>query len=469
VRQVFRSPFAILVAIVLVAGGGFAWHAIHRPADAAAPAATAAGPTVALTRAVEGSVEEAIVTQGRVGPPAGSDAKLAFPLSGTLAAVQVRVGDAVVKGQALAEIDRRGLAAALAQARADASAAAATYAGGTTADAAIAGARAKLAVAEAHLAELRRGGQAALSDRIAAVSAARQAALKVEADRRTLERETALFSGGVAAQKDVDAARSQLAADLADQRSADAKVAAAGVGFEAALRQAEADVAQSRSDLAAAVAQRGTSGAQADSARARVDAAARDYANGVLRAPSDGVVVAILKHPGESVDPTTPVVDVAPPLGRDVTLVVPSVDAQRVHIGDNATLRLSSIGERTTGRVVAVVPAVDPTTQATTVVVDGLPKDAVAGQAVSARIVVGRAAGIVIPSTAVATDPQTGKTVVFVRNAAPKGGSDNPFASREVTLGATDGTSVVIRSGLRPGESVAAQGAYDLLAPAGGG
>jgi len=455
----------LLVLVVVVAG----WSVTHRGTnnavakDAGAPAA----PSVTLVTARTGDFIERVSAQGRIGPPAGSSAKLVFSQAGILQTVSVRVGDTVRAGQAVAELDRASLAAALAQAEADASSASASYSGGAVSNATADSAGAKLAVAQEKLATLERGGPAALSSRITTQSVARQAALKVAGDEATLARNRTLFAGGVLAKKDVDAARGQLATDQADQRAADAKVSAAGADFSAAVKQGQADVAAARNDVQAARSQRGVLGGTAASAQAKLDAARIAYARGVLTAPGDGVVLSIAKHPGESVDPTQPVMEVGPALGHGVTLSVPADIARRIDIGDPATLQLQQKGRRTRGRVTAVVPVVDPTTQLATVVVSGAPTDVVPGDAVTATIVVGRTRGVIVPSTAIVQDPQSGKTVVFVRDDHAKAG-ESGFGLREVAVRASDASTAALASGLRSGERVAAKGGYALLAPAGG-
>ncbi len=448
-----RTVVAVLAAALAGCGS--------RHASGSAAATTA--PAVTTVRARSGTLETTLSATGRIGPPAGSDAKLAFASPGIVANVFVRPGQAVVAGESLATLDRRALADALAQARADANAAAATYAGGSSAAVLAASARAKYDAAQAHLEALRRGGPAALSDRIAAVAVARQAALKVELDRRALDRASALFAGGVTAAKDVDAARSLLASDVADRQSADARVAAAGASYVSALRGAAADAAQAKSDLVAARAAIGTARAQRDSAVARLAGAGTEYDRAVLTAPSDGIVVSVLKHPGEAVDPTTPVVDVVPPENGQVTLALSSDDAARIAVGAPVRLALVASGATANARVAAVIPAVDATTQAVTVVARGILPGAVAGQAVDATIVIGRTRGVVVPATSIVTDPQNGTTVVFVRDRASH---DTPYVSHAVAVRANDGTSAIV-AGIRVGDEIAARGAYDLLAPSG--
>ena len=463
-----RFPFAaiaVLVVVVLAIGAWFAFRAGGKAAAGPADSGAADVPSVPLADAKRGTLALTIAAQGRVGPPAGSDAKLTIAGTGILATVDVRVGDRVRAGQSLASLDPTVLANAVSQARADYEAASATYAGGAAGSAAVRTAQFKLRAALAHRDGLRHGGEAALSDAIAAQAVARQAALKTQTDTTALARTQTLFAGGVAARKDVETAQALLAADVADQRSADAKVAAARAGYTSALRQADADLAQARSDLTTAQAQGGNNAALRDSALAKLNAARNALAAGTLRAPNDGVVVAVLKRAGEAIDPTTPVIDLAPPFDRQITIGVPGSDVARVAVGDDVALKLVREGRSASGTVTAVVPAVDPTSQVSTVVVSGLPAGAIAGEAVSAVITVGHAAGILVPSSAVVTDPQTSKTVVFVRTKDPK----QPFASRDVVVGADNGTSIVLDSGVRAGERIASQGAYDLLAPAGGG
>ena len=456
VTAAIAAVLVAIVGVVYVAGQRHATQAADSPAKA---------PSVRVATARLGELAVRVTAQGRIGPPAGSGAKIAFPQAGILERLDVRVGDAVRAGQPVAELKRSALANGVAQAAADARSAAGQYAGGVVSSAAIDSARAKLELARVKLETLQRGGQAALSNRIAAQSVLRQATIKVATDRATLDRVQTLQQGGVSAQKDVDAARAQLDADLADLKSAQAKLSAAGADFTSAVTQAQADFATARSELATAEAQSQVLAAQSQSAQAKLSAAELAYAAGTLPAPSDGIVTAILKHPGEAVDPTIPVMEIGPPVGHDVTLSVPADEARQVRVGNRVELRARQAGAQSLGTVIAVVPAVDPTTQAATVIVRGVPTDAISGDAVTATITTAHERGVVVPTSAIVQDPETGRNVVFVEDLRAK--ADGSFASREVTLRATDATQTIIGSGLRAGERVAAQGGYNLLAPSG--
>lgn len=262
-------------------------------------------------------------------------------------------------------------------------------------------------------------------------SAVDRTSAKIAVDRAAERRAESLYAAGVAPLKDAQAARAQLAADLAEAQTATAQVLSAG--------------------------------AQVQSAQARAALAQRDLANGTLRSPIDGVVTAIYKRPGESVDSVTPVIAIAPGSSGDVTLDVTSTDAARVRRGDPVRVTVPGTGLQSAGRVAGVSPALDPATEAATVVVSGIPSGAPGGSAVQATIDVARDRGIVIPQSAIVEDPQTGKTLVFVHITGKDGAAK--FAQRTVVVAQRNGAQALIARGLRAGERVAAQGGFALLAP----
>lgn len=432
-RIVLGTIVAVVVLVVAIFGIG---KLASKPARAQADAPVSA-PNVPLATAADTNYTSRIRAQGRVGTPAGGEAKLAFYGTGIVSSIDVHVGETVGAGQALASLDTRGLSLDLAQAQADASSAG----------------QAKLLAAQARLAALTSGQGSAQSDQEAAAAAVRQSEAKLAADRNALDRAQALFAGGVSARKDVEAAQQQLALDRADAVANRARAATARTGIGSALTQARADVAQAENDV--------------QSARIRLAQAQRNIANATLRAPQSGVVISVLKHPGEAVDPSQPALVVAPPETNSITLAVGSDDARRVHVGDTVSLSVTGRALRGNGTVRNVVASVDPTTQSSTVVVSGVPNGATPGDAVLATIDVGTRRGIVIPTSAIVEDPQSGKSIVFVREKAKDGGEK--FVSREITIAAGDDTKSLVAGGLRAGERVAESGAFDLLAPAGGG
>jgi HlyD family secretion protein len=416
--QRFLTMVGTLAVIALIG----TWWLRHRAPHAPETGTAIPPPAVSTSLVREGNFTERIAAHGRVGPPAGSAAKLVFAGNGVLSAIDVYVGEAVHAGQPLA-----------------------SYRGASVARAQLAGAEAKTAATHANLVAIEEGHGTVQSDRAAAESALRQALAKVALDRAELSRQRQLLTAGVVAEKNVEAARAQLTLDEADVRADQARVRNSPAGIGNALSQARADYQAAVSDATLA---------------------RRELENTTLRAPKDGVVMAVLKHVGEAVDPTTPVIEVGPPQTDVITLTVPGSNGIRVRRGDEVEFSVAGIdSERGSGRVTAVVPAVDPATQTTTVTVDGVPPSAAPGDAVNARIVIGRIHGIIVPATAVVQDPQSGKTVAFVQQPLSQGGSR--FVMQDVQIGPSNDRSAIVRSGLRAGQRVATQGAFDLLMPGG--
>jgi HlyD family secretion protein len=257
--------------------------------------------------------------------------------------------------------------------------------------------------------------------------------VKLRVDQAELERQQRLFHAGISALRDVQAAEATLAADRADSQAARAGIA-----------QAQA---------------------QAASAGARAASANYDVARATLRAPHEGIVVAIFAQPGDAIDATTPVVAIAPAQQRTVTLDVPVSDVTRVSSGDAVRVRA---GDRTwSGTVDGVATAVDPATGLAVMSVEGVPAGVAAGTPVDATVVVGQVRGLVIPAGAVIEDPATGKTLAFVQTRDKHGALS--FEARQVTIDARNDAFVRVTSGLRAGDKVATRGAIDLLAPSSGG
>ncbi|HEY6327261.1 MAG TPA: efflux RND transporter periplasmic adaptor subunit [Candidatus Cybelea sp.] len=394
---------AIVAVVALVA-------AVVLRRQASQPAQTTT-PAVTLATVRYGDYGVVLDEAGYAGAPVGTTAQLAFANAGVLRDVYVRVGEHVTVGQTLASLDTRALALDAEQARAEAQAAAAGYGGGSVPAAAVTAARERV----------------------------RAAAERSAADRAAVVRAQRLYDAGVDALKDVEAARAQLAAD------------------EAATTTAAAD-------LRAASSQPSVVSAQVRAAAARAASADFLLGQGTLIAPTSGYVTAVYHRAGEAVDSTKPIVAIGPPQ-NEVTLSVPGTDAAQIAVGNRVELRVAGTAGATGGHVIAVVPAVNPQTQTATVVVSAGRTAAVAGTAVRARITVAHVRGLLVPESAIVEDPQKGESVVFVRQRKPDGSTT--FVQRAVQIAHEDGTTAQISSGVAAGDRIAAQGAFELLAPSG--
>ena len=199
-----RTLFLLAVAIVVVV---VVWRLVATR-NASAPE-TSAQPQIPLAIARVGSVEETLNLAGRVGPPAGTQLKLAFALPGTVQSIDVRLGQRVERGAPLAQLDATSYTLASQQASADAQAAAAATA-------------------------------AARVDRFS---------VKLRADEAELQRQRQLLNAGIVAVRDVQAAQAALAGDRADALSAREQLAQT----QAQARSANARAASAGLDVARTV------------------------------------------------------------------------------------------------------------------------------------------------------------------------------------------------------------------------
>ncbi len=284
------------------------------------------------------------------------------------------------------------------------------------------------ATSYAYAAEAARADAAAAAGN-AALSSVDRTSVKLRVDTAELRRQRRLYAAGIVAARDVAAAEAVVAADRADTATAhDARAAA---------------------------------NAQSVSAAARAGGSAYDLSRTTLRATSDGVVSAIYVQSGENVDASTPVVALAPSDTHAASLDAAVGDIAAIAPGDLVRAKAGDVAWE--GRVSGVAGAVDQATGLAVVSVSGVPGDLAAGSPVRADVVSGHTQGLAIPLSAVVEDPQTGRKLVFVQ--AKDAAGNQTFTSREVRLGLQSGDLVLVLSGLKAGERVAAQGAIELLAP----
>lgn len=111
-RRIAIAAVALVAAIAVAVGIVAARHKPTATVDT-----NRAVPAVPIVRAEYGSFTERVGAQGRVGAPAGSEAKLAFTVAGVVAALDVQVGDRVAASANLAQLDTGGLSLDLEQAR----------------------------------------------------------------------------------------------------------------------------------------------------------------------------------------------------------------------------------------------------------------------------------------------------------------------------------------------------------------
>lgn len=443
-----KYALLLIAPALLPAGCG---HGGAKSADKSADAKPL--PSVQVAAVTRGTLEQTLPATGTLQTLPGREAALSPPITGVLSTLFVRYGQSVSRGQVIAQLSAQTLNGQIQQAQAaigqnrvqvqQAQANALQQAAQTRTS--ILQAQATLKNAEAALA----GAQATLTGADAAVRNAQE----------NLSRERTLFGEGLVPQKDVEAARLALRTAAAQQEAQRETVAGQRqtvAGQQAAVEAARAaglqDVVKRQDVLIARQQLRNAEGA--------LTTARSQRALYTLRAPLDGQVTSVGAAVGETVDTSTKIAVVADLRRLQLVVNVPSNAAASVKPGQSVTFTAVSLpGQVFRAGIQSVAPGVDTATgtvPALAVVAnpDHLLKDDTTARV---QIVTGRHTSIlIVPRSAVLSDPDTGKPSVVTVDA------DGTAHVVPVQLGLSAGDRVEVTSGLKIGDQVAVTNQYGL-------
>ncbi len=353
----FRDPLSLVLAATLVAG------ACARKADDDEEAKPAEVPTIVADTATVGrrTLVDDLLVRGTVAAIPNEDVKVSALVAGRVNAVPIAEGDTVAQGQVIAEIDRRPLD----------------------------------------------------DQRRQAAAAVEQAKAALENARLNLQRNQRLFDRGIAAGKEVEDARKDMAA------------------AEAGLEQANA----------------------------ALNTADRQIERASVRSPIAGQVVKRMVSVGEQVDGTAaqPIAEIANLDRVELAANVPAEYIARVKVGQAARLTTDAYAGRTLeAAVLAIAPAVDATTNAALVRVRAPNRDHAlkVGMFAEARIALEEHANaLVVPPAALVRD-QRGAAVYVVHG--------DTAERTPVRVGLEKPDAVEILDGLSDGETVLTSSVYGL-------
>ncbi|MHB1938334.1 MAG: efflux RND transporter periplasmic adaptor subunit [Acidobacteriaceae bacterium] len=177
-----------------------------------------------------------------------------------------------------------------------------------------------------------------------------------------------------------------------------------------------------------------------------------------IRSPIDGAVADRAVYPGDVAPAGTPLLIVMDTSRVVVRLHVPQQQAELLKLGQAATLRIPGLDNEVPAKVTVLSPALDPssTTEEVWVEADNphgeLKPGTTAEVSITAKTI---ANAVVIPASAILTE-QNGQTSVMVVK------SDSRAYSQSVKTGIRQGATIQIVSGLQPGEQVIVAGQYGL-------
>lgn len=193
-------------------------------------------------------------------------------------------------------------------------------------------------------------------------------------------------------------------------------------------------------------------GATLAAARATAHEASRVVGRTRVLAPLDGVVVRVMRHPGETVDgtPNTPLLEIADTRTLEVALSMAARDLLALRVGQLAHVAVDGLDAPLEAAVVRVSPALDPVSGigAARLALPAREPALPLGLAAHASIVVGAHDAIVVPSAAIRGRRDGANEVLVCDHGAAR--------AQEVTTGAHLGDVTEVRAGLQGGTRVVA-------------
>ena len=195
---------------------------------------------------------------------------------------------------------------------------------------------------------------------------------------------------------------------------------------------------------------------QLTSAKGKYEGAAAQLAYTEIRSPIDGVVTDRPSYPGETPPPGTPLLTIMDTSSVIARAHIPQNDAAALKPGDVATIAAPG-GVRVQGKVTLVSPALDPNSTTVEVWIEAANPDGRLrpGTTVNVQMVAQTLNNaVIVPASALLKTPEGETTVMIVR--------DDRAHQVSVETGIRQGDRVQITKGLSGDETVIVSGAYGL-------
>jgi multidrug efflux pump subunit AcrA (membrane-fusion protein) len=365
--------------------------------------------TVQAEHPEQGPISEHIAADAFLAPLA--QAAIVPKVSGPVKKFYVERGSLVKEGELLATLENSDLAAAALDNQGSYMAAEAAYANATKAQVPEDTQKAELDEAQA---------KANLDLNLSIVKGRKQ-----------------LFAEGAIPGRDLDTAQAALVAAQAAYDTAQKHLESVrSVGREAALKSAQG---------------------QLTSAKGKYEGAQAQVSYTEIRSPINGVVTDRALFAGETPPAGTPLLTVMDTSSLLAKAHLAQSVAQRMKLGDGASVQVPGIAEPVSAKVTMISPALDPgsTTVEVWLRIDNKAGALKAGTPVKVSITGSTVQKAwKVPAAAILTGQDGGKAVMVV--------IDGTAHRKAVTVGIADGDDVQVTSGLAPGDLVITGGAYGL-------
>jgi len=430
---------------------------------------------VTLAPVTRASLRASISVPGTLAPLPNQEAKVAPLVAGRILKIYVKAGDTVKKGSIIATLDPGPLMGQIQQAEATVKTSRATLnQAKINYQSQVADQRAAVEQAQSNLAAqsvaLQRLISGSRPQEVAqAQSAVTSAEANLQSSEENLSRSQTLYSQGLLARKDLEAAQSeertakaqlesaQAALSLSKQGNRPEDIAAGRIAVTQAKQQLQAAKQQITQNASKAQDVQIAQG-QLDNAIGALNSARAQLKSLTVVSPLDGVVVGDTPNPGETIDTTGTLATIVNLSSVRVVLNVPAAQVGEIVPGQQITFTAESNPKVLHYAEVSVInKAVDPNTN--TVQVEGLARNVDHSLRddgfVKADIITALHSNVLVVPVDAVVD-KGGKSTVFIV------GSDHIAHAKEVQTGVRQGSQIEILSGLKEGDEVVTVGAFEL-------
>jgi multidrug efflux pump subunit AcrA (membrane-fusion protein) len=197
---------------------------------------------------------------------------------------------------------------------------------------------------------------------------------------------------------------------------------------------------------------------QLSSAKGKFQGAQAQLSYSEIRSPLDGVVTDRPLYPGEMAAAGTALITVMDLSRVTARAHIPQNDAAVLKVGNNATIAVPGLEEPVEGKVILVSPALDPNSTTVEVWVQAKNPKQTLKPGSSVRLsMVSEAVpdALVVPASALLTGSDGATTVMVI-------GDDQHAHQQAIKVGIRQDDKVQITEGLKEGQRVVTEGAYGL-------
>jgi multidrug efflux pump subunit AcrA (membrane-fusion protein) len=197
---------------------------------------------------------------------------------------------------------------------------------------------------------------------------------------------------------------------------------------------------------------------QLSSAKGKYQGAQAQLSYSEIRSPLDGVVTDRPLYPGEMAAAGTPLMTVMDISRVTARAHIPQNDAALLKVGDNATIAVPGLEEPVDGKVILISPALDPNSTTVEVWVQAKNPKQTLKPGSSVRLsMVSEAVpdALVVPAPALLTGADGATTVMVIAD-------DHHAHQQAVKVGIRQDDKLQITEGLKEGQRVVTEGAYGL-------